>query len=88
MIEYYKGDWKIWLGCICLVVFFGWLVVVVSAQLVTENACLRWGWKAGRTTTMLTRYCMSRIGQTDIVAPFAKASQGPLSYAREIGVRP
>ena len=60
-----------------LVMLFGYMGVYIVVGTGTSTACLASGYANHRITWNLTRYCVNRTDQTDIVVPFAQRAHKP-----------
>ena len=77
-----KDDFFDWLfsdgvvGALVMVpcIAFGiWFVLMISLTALTQNRCLGYGYPSHRVALDLSRYCVARENQTDVVIPLSEA---------------
>jgi hypothetical protein len=66
-------------GCLFMLAIGIFLIfgVLGGAALITDHDCLAQGYREGRVSILLSRYCVARVDQTDVVVPFDDAMRGP-----------
>lgn len=67
-------EWTVIAFCAAIVLYFaGWGLL----EPLTERACLKAGYTAGRVTATWGRYCTARVDNSDVVLPLAEARRRP-----------
>jgi hypothetical protein len=64
---------------VIIVIFFLWILIFVGVGIVTENGCLKAGYRNYNVSGAYNRFCSYRKDQTDIVIPFHQAITNPLT---------
>lgn len=59
------------------IVLGGWFVGQILVGLSTDAQCARLGYRDSGVTWDFSRYCATRVDQTDVVVPLATARKNP-----------